>query len=326
MVRFGIVGTNWITEAFITSAKKLADFSLVAVYSRTEERANEFADQFNIPHRFTELEAMAKSNEIDAIYIASPNSFHAEQAVLCMKHGKHVLCEKPMASNSREVQKMIEVAKENNVLLMEALKTTLMPNFHSIQEHIGKLGRIRRYVGSYCQYSSRYDAYLNGKVLNAFKPQFSNGALMDLGIYCLYPLVVLFGKPLQVKANAVLLDSGVDGEGSLLMQYEDKEAVVYYSKITHSHLPAEIQGEKGNMIIDKISEPGKVEIHYRDGSIEDITYSQEHMPMYYEAKEFIDLIQKHEFESSINSHQHSLIVAEIMEEARKQTGIIYPAD
>ncbi|MED4883834.1 Gfo/Idh/MocA family oxidoreductase [Bacillus smithii] len=326
MIKFAIIGTNWITEEFIKAAKEVPDFSLKAVYSRTEEKAKEFAAKVGTELTFTNLEEMAKSNEIDAVYIASPNSFHAEQAILLMNHGKHVICEKPMASNTKEVQAMIEAAQQNNVVLMEAMKTTLLPNFQAIRKHIHKIGKIRRYFASYCQYSSRYDAYKQGTVLNAFNPQFSNGSLMDLGVYCLYPMVVLFGKPLNVKANSVKLETGVDGEGSVILDYGEMDAVVQYSKISNSYIPAEIQGEEGSIIIDAIHTPQKVEIRYRDGRIEDITETQDHHPMYYEAKEFIELIQNGKQQSEINSHQHSLTTIEIIEKARKQTGIVFPAD
>ncbi|AKP45959.1 Gfo/Idh/MocA family protein [Bacillus smithii] len=326
MIKFAIIGTNWITEEFIKAAKEVPDFSLKAVYSRTEEKAKEFAAKVGTELTFTNLEEMAKSNEIDAVYIASPNSFHAEQAILLMNHGKHVICEKPMASNTKEVQAMIEAAQQNNVVLMEAMKTTLLPNFQAIRKHIHKIGKIRRYFASYCQYSSRYDAYKQGTVLNAFNPKFSNGSLMDLGVYCLYPMVVLFGKPLNVKANSVKLETGVDGEGSVILDYGEMDAVVQYSKISNSYIPAEIQGEEGSIIIDAIHTPQKVEIRYRDGRIEDITETQDHHPMYYEAKEFIELIQNGKQQSEINSHQHSLTTIEIIEKARKQTGIVFPAD
>lgn len=326
MIRFGIIGTNWITERFIEAASKLDDFALTAVYSRTEEKAKEFAGKFNIQTIFTDLEEMAASNEIDAVYIASPNSLHAKQAIIMMQHGKHVLCEKPLASNTAEVEEMIRTAKENNVLLMEALKTTLQPNFTCIKEHLHKIGKVRRYFASYCQYSSRYDAYKEGKILNAFNPAFSNGSLMDIGIYCIYPLVVLFGEPQSVQAMGYMLESGVDGQGSVLLKYEEMDAVVMYSKITNSYIPSEIQGENGSIIIDKIHTPEKVEVRYRDGSVEDITQPQEQNTMYYEAKEFIELIKNGQLQSSVNSFEHSMITAKILEEARRQIGIVYPAD
>lgn len=326
MVRFGVVGTNWITESLITAARETGEFALTAVYSRTEERAQEFAEKHDIPHIFTDLTQMAASDALDAVYIASPNSLHAEQAIVLMDHGKHVLCEKPIASNKQELQRMIDAAARNGVLLMEALKSTLLPNFRAIQENLHKIGPIRRYFASYCQYSSRYDAYKEGKVLNAFNPKFSNGALMDLGVYCIYPLVVLLGQPRNIKANAVMLDSGVDGQGSVLLQYDQFEAAILYSKISNSYLPAEIQGENGTIWMDRINIPTKVEIRYRDGSVEDLTRLQDQDSMFYEVQEFIDLIKRGETQSSTNSWSNSLMAMEIMDETRRQIGLIFPAD
>lgn len=326
MIRFGVVGTNWITERFLKAALQAKDFQLTAVYSRTEEKAKEFAGKYGVERTFTDLKTMAASGEIDAVYIASPNSLHAEQAVIFMKNKVHVLCEKPIASNVRELQTMIAAARDNNVLLMEALKSTLMPNFLAVKENLHKIGQVRRYFASYCQYSSRYDAYRQGTVLNAFNPEFSNGSIMDIGIYCIYPLVALFGKPEEIKAAGYKLESGVDGEGSIVLKYPDMDAVIMYSKITNSSLPAEIQGEEGNIVIDKISTPEKVELHYRNGEKEDLTQDQLSDSMYYEAKEFIRLVQAGKTESDINSFANSMITMEIIEEARRQIGVVYPAD
>jgi scyllo-inositol 2-dehydrogenase (NADP+) len=325
-LRFGVIGTNWITESFINAASVVEGFTLSAVYSRTEEKAKEFAEKNGAEHIFTDVEKMAASDMIDAVYIASPNSFHAEQAITLMNHGKHVICEKPIASNVKELESMVAAAKENRVLLMEAMRSTVMPNFKSIQENLHKIGPVRRYFASSCQYSSRYDKYKEGSVLNAFNPKFSNGSMMDIGIYCLYPMVVLFGKPDSVKANGLLLESGVDGEGSILLDYEDKDAVVMYSKISNSYVPSEIQGENGSILIDHIQDMSKIEIRYKDGSTEDITVKQDKPKMYYEAKEFMDLVKNDELESKVNSHANSLAVMEIMDEARKQIGLVFPAD
>lgn len=326
MIRFGIIGTNWITERFLSGAEEVEQFALRAVYSRTEERARDFAEKYSVPHIFTSIEEMAQSGEIDAVYIASPNSFHAEQAIVCMNYGLHVLCEKPIASNSKELKRMIEAAKANGVLLMEALKSTFMPSFTAVRDQLDKVGTVRRYCSTFCQYSSRYDAYKQGTILNAFNPEFSNGALMDIGIYCIYPAVVLFGRPNEIKATGFMLESGVDGEGSILLKYDGMDAVVMYSKITDSSLPTEIQGESGNITIDKISEPVQVMLRHRNGSTEDLTQPTSDRTMSYELREFIGLIERGETESKVNSFNNSLITMEIMDEARKQMGIIYPAD
>ncbi|MDR4886743.1 Gfo/Idh/MocA family oxidoreductase [Fredinandcohnia sp. QZ13] len=326
MIRFGIIGTNWITDAFLEATKTIEDFSLTAVYSRTEERAKEFAEKYQASYTFTSIEEMAQSDVIDAVYIASPTSFHASQAIILLNHGKHVLCEKPIASNSVELNEMIHAAKGNQVLLMEALKSGFLPSYASIRENLHKIGPVRRYFASYCQYSSRYDAYKKGTILNAFKPEFSNGSLMDIGVYCVYPMVQLFGKPDSIKASGLMLDSGVDGEGSILAHYKEMEGMMMFSKITNSYIPSEIQGENGSILIDKISSPEKVEIRYRDGRVEDISILPEQHTMYYEAKEFIELIKNGSFESTVNTYENSIAVMEILDEARNQMGLVFPAD
>ncbi|QBP40472.1 Gfo/Idh/MocA family protein [Paenisporosarcina antarctica] len=326
MVRIGIIGTNFITERLLEAAEGVEDFKLTAVYSRTIEQAEQFSNKYGINLLFTNLEEMAVSEEIDAVYIASPNSFHSEQAILFLRNGKHVLCEKPLAANVYEVTTMIQAAKDHQVLLMEAMKSTLLPGFKVIQDNLYKIGPIRRYFASYCQYSSRYDKYKEGIVLNAFNPKFANGALMDLGVYCLYPLITLFGEPIEVKATGIILDSGVDGEGSVVLSYDDKDAVVMYSKISNSSLPSEIQGEEGTMIIDKINSPEKVEIHYNNGTFEQLTINQSHPVMYYEVKEFIDLINAGKLESDINSHDNSYTTMLVVDKVRAELGIVYPND
>jgi len=326
LVRFGVVGTNWITDRFLDHVKVVEEFTLTAVFSRTAEKARAFADKYGVETIFTDLEEMAKSDMIDAVYIATPNALHAEQSILFLNHGKHVLCEKPLASNTREVDAMFQAARKNGVVLMEAMKTTFLPRFQAIQQNLDKLGTIRRYFGSYCQYSSRYDKYKEGIVLNAFKPELSNGALMDLGIYCIYPLVVLFGEPKRIQASAVMLESGVDGEGSLILEYDGMQANIQFSKISDSFIPSEIQGESGSIIIDHISDPSAVSLRYRNGETEDLTVDQPIGSMAYETMEFINLIKSGKTESEVNSYKNSRITASIMEEARRQIGLVFPAD
>ena len=218
-VRFGVVGTNFISDWVIAGARQDERFELVAVYSRTQETADAFASKHNIPYTFTSLEEMAKSPLIDAVYIASPNFLHASQSILCMSYGKHVLCEKPFASNAKEVRAMIEASRTYNVTLMEAMKPTLTPNFLAVRENLGRVGTVRRYFACYCQYSSRYDKFKEGIVLNAFKPELSNGAMMDIGIYTVYPMVVLFGRPKKIDASGIVLSSGADGQGAVNFLY-----------------------------------------------------------------------------------------------------------
>lgn len=326
MIRFGVIGTSSITEEFIRCASLHGEFLLQAVYSRTEKQGRVFADKHGAKNVFTDLEEMAQSNLIDAVYIASPNSLHASQAILFMSHGKHVLCEKPMASNYKEVSLMVEASKKNQVLLMEALKTTFLPNFQAIKQNIHKIGTVRKFFSNFCQYSSRYDEYKAGNILNAFNPALSNGSIMDIGIYCIYPAVYLFGKPERVSANAIMLDSGIDGAGSIILHYSEMEVIISHSKITNSAAINEIQGEKGVLVINKMSTPKEVKIIYRDGSSEELQQDQSNDFMFYEVQEFISLIKNNKIESTINSFQLSLDVIEIMDECRRQIGLRFPAD
>lgn len=326
MINFGVVGTSEISDNFLESASLIPDFKLNAVYSRTYDKGKAFAEKYDVKNVFTDLDEMAKSELIDAVYIASPNSLHKEQAIKFLNNKKHVLCEKPMASNVKEVNAMVKAARDNKALLMEAMKVTFLPNFKVIKDNLHKVGKVRRYFASYCQYSSRYDAYKRGEILNAFKPELSNGAIMDIGTYCIHPLVNIFGKPNKVNASALKLESGVDGQGSVILSYDDMEGVVIYSKISNSYIQSEIQGEEGSIVFDKINPIEKVSIIYKNGRIEDISVPQRKEVMYYEVKEFIENIRNGKLESDTNSYFQSIIAMEIIEEARKQTGIVFPAD
>ena len=334
-IRFGVVGTNFITDWVIAGAKQDERFELTAVCSRTQERANEFAAKYDIPYTFTSLEEMAASPLIDAVYIATPNYLHAAQSILCMKHGKHVLCEKPMASNAYEVKQMIAASRQYGVTLMEAMKPTLTPNFQVLREALPKAGVIRRYFASYCQYSSRYDKFKEGIVLNAFKPELSNGAMMDIGVYTVYPMVVLFGRPKKVSASGVVLSTGTDGQGAVNFEYEGMNATVLYSKIANSSLPTEIEGEDGNFMLDKINQINRVTWQARPVAssgkgpltpVEDISAVTDKDEYYYEVAEFINLVQAGKLESEVNSHENSLITIEIIDEVRRQLGVSFLAD
>ena len=334
-IRFGVVGTNFITDWVIAGAREDSRFSLMAVCSRTQERGAEFAAKHNIPHIFTSLEDMVQSDVIDAVYIASPNYKHAEQSILAMRYGKHVLCEKPLASNAREARAMVAASNKYGVTLMEAMKSTLSPNFLAVKDNLHRIGTPRRYFASFCQYSSRYDKFKEGIVLNAFRPELSNGAMMDIGVYTLYPLIALFGPPQSINAQGVVLSSGVDGQGAVNMQYDGFNATVLYSKIANSQLPAEIEGEDGNIVIDRIQTPVDVRFYPRQAPAsghekrtegESLTGSDNHNEYYYEIKEFIDLIEQGRRESSINSHQCSIATMEVIDEVRRQLGVRYPAD
>jgi Predicted dehydrogenases and related proteins len=334
-IGFGIIGTGSITEWFLKGAREDSRFKAVGIYSRSEERGRRFADTHGIEHSYTSLNAMLESPDIHAVYIASPNYAHAAQAIRCMESRRHVLCEKPMASNSHEARMMIEVSRQNGVLLMEAMIATLNPNFARLRENMARVGTVRRYFAGYCQYSSRYDRYKQGELPNAFNPALSNGAVMDIGIYTIYPMVALFGRPESISASGILLPSGADGQGAVNFTYPGMNATVMYSKIANSYLPVEIEGEEGNLSADTIHTIRTLKFIPRPEPTsgrpvelceEVISEPLDHDRYYYEVREFIDLIINGKTESEVNSLNNSLATLEIIDAIRQQLGIVYPTD
>ena len=335
MTNFSVIGTSKITDAFIEAARQDPRFNLVAIYSRQQTTAQAFADKHNIEHCFTDLTLLATSKLIDAVYIASPNNFHAQQSIALLESGKHVLCEKPIAINCAELTKMVASAKANNVTFMEAMLVTFLPNYQQIKNHIKALGNIHKYSASFCQLSSRYPAYLRGENPNTFNLSFGNGALMDVGIYPLYLAIDLFGLPTEVIGQSHKLPTGVDGYGDLLLKYDlpdtdsnqaTLQAHISYSKLSNGNNICEIQGENGYLMWQHSSLFNEVSLHLNDGSCQTLTLAQTDNRMTYELSHFIDLIESGHSESSVNSWQLSQQVLSVIEQARKQQGIIYPAD
>lgn len=313
MVRFGIIGTSSISDKFVEALKTIKKCEVTAVYSRSVEKGDYFVTKHDIKTIYLSLEEMAESQKVDAVYIASPNGLHPSQAIKMMKSGKHVICEKAIAPTVKELDEMIKTAKENNVVLMEAMRPTLNPNFNIIKESLEKIGPVRGISASYCQYSSRYDNLKKGELTNIFDPKFSGGALYDIGVYPLYFTIGMFGIPEEYMGKNYLVSSRADGYGSIILKYSDKIASITYSKITDSKTPSEIQGEKGSIIIGKLSTVNDIKIVYRDGREEKIEIDIHKNDMVYEAMEFINLIKKGKLESDVNSHKNSRKVVEIME-------------
>lgn len=326
MINFATVGTSWITEEFITTGQTFPEFCLYSVYSRSEEKAKAFSEKHGAKKYYTDLSDMLSDKNIDAVYIASPNSLHCSQAIAAMNAGKHVICEKPAASNLRELDEMLSCAEKNGVLFMEAFKSILMPGFIACKENLSKAGLLRSVYINFSKYSSRYDAHKRGDNVNTFKAEFSNGAVMDLGVYCIWPMVALFGEPKDVKAFGITVPGGVDGAGTAVFLYDTFTVTLNYSKVSNSFLPSEIQGEDATICIDKFNIPEKVSVVYRDGRTENIPVDQRVDSMCYEIEEFMSCINSGLTESAVNTRKMSRSVMKILDEIRRQTGIVYPAD
>ncbi|MBZ9690456.1 Gfo/Idh/MocA family protein [Clostridium sp. M14] len=329
IINLGVIGSGAIAENFLDAASNFKNLNFHTFYSRNEDTAKKFKNKYNFYKASTSLNEMSKDKELDAVYIASPNALHHDHAILFLENKKHVLCEKAFASNYAQALNIINTAKKNNVVIMEAMRLTCLPNFINVKNSLHKIGKIRRYFANYCQYSSRYDKFKEGIIMNAFKKELSNGSLMDIGIYCLSPMINLFGKPQNIKCNTLFLSNGVDGQGSSILDYGDMDAVILYSKIANSNIPSEIQGEKGSIIIDKINTFKNVKLVYNDGTIENLSENQYDNDMYYEIEEFVKLINSSDVKatySSLNTLDNTLDTISTMDSMRNKLDIVFPAD
>lgn len=323
-MNLGTIGTNWITSAFIEAAKDTDSLKLTAVYSRSEQKAEQFATDHGAEHFFTDVEAMAESNSIDCVYIASPNALHYEHAILFLKNKKHVICEKPLFSNTKELEKAFKVAKENDVFLFEAMRNVHMPNFITLKEHVEKAGKLRSAVLNYAKYSSRYNNVLNGEEPNIFSLEYSGGALVDLGVYPLAAAVSLFGKPEQVTYSPALIATGVDGSGTLILTYSNFICTILCSKISTSYNPSEIQGEKGTFTIDDMGAFSNVDFtDIHSGKTDVIGINHQEKEMFYEAEKFFRIIKTNNLVEYETLKKLSHDILSITELARKENGIVY---
>ena len=323
-IRFGVIGTGPISERFAQAGIKCKSFALTAVYSRELSRARAFAASYGAEHCYDDLDSFCRSPHIDAVYIGTPNSLHCPQATKALQAGKHVLCEKPLASNITEVNAMMETARKNGVVLLEILRPVSSSAYSVIKERIGELGAIRRVSVSYHQYSSRYDNYKNGIIENAFNPELSNAALMDIGCYCVQWLVGLFGSPKSVISRSIKLKTGFEGAGIFLAEYDGMIAQVSYSKITQGVAPSIIEGENGSIVLDHPVATRKITLVTRDGreTVWDIDRSEDN---------FLKVIEG--FTRFIHSdagldayHACSINAMKIMDTVREQQSIVFPAD
>ncbi|EJG0709167.1 Gfo/Idh/MocA family oxidoreductase [Vibrio parahaemolyticus] len=324
MFKLAVIGTNWISQQFVEAAIQTKQFCLKAVYSRDIEKARLFGTPYDADTYYDSLEALGQDADIDAVYIASPNSLHAPQAIQMLKAGKHVICEKSMASNYALAQQMFACAEENNVVLFEAFMSPYTPNFQVLKESLPSIAPLRHATISYCQYSSRYQKYLNGENPNTFNPAFSNGSIMDIGYYCVGSAIELFGEPNSVQASAHVLPSGVDGCGSVTLAYDGFNVNLLHSKVSDSLIPSEFQGEQGSVLVDMIATGRGVERILRGEEKETLTLPQTENHMFYEAEAFAKQLKLGVIDEQMK--QRSLTVAKVLTEVRKQTGVVFPAD
>lgn len=330
-IRIGVIGTNYISDNFCTAAMQVPGIELYAVYSRKQETGEAFARKYGIGHIHSDYDQFLSCG-LDAVYVASPNYVHCAQTLKALEQKKHVLCEKVMAVNEKEVSAMIECALRNKAVLLEAMRPDFDPAFTAVESALPRIGKLRRATFEYCQYSGRYDSFRNGEVLNAFDPSLCNAAIMDIGVYCIHSLVRFFGAPRDIKAFSTFLDNGFEGSGIVLMKYDGFLAEAVYSKISVSVNPCVIQGEDGSILINHIGQPQAIEVRRRSGTRDPLNGGiSEMLPlsavpnnMVYEIQEFLRLIRAGEVRHKYL--QYSLDAIRVMDEARRQNKIIFPGE
>lgn len=323
-MNFGIIGTNFISDALV-AALPLAASRAVAVYSRKWETGAAFAHKHGIPHVFDDMEAFLSSDLFDAVYVASPNFLHEAQSIAALAHGKHVLCEKPIAPSYAGFLRMQAAARESGCVLMEAMRPhhdTLIGTVKN--EILPRLGHVHTAALSFCQYSSRYDKFLAGEYTNTFDPALSNAALLDIGIYPIAAAVLLFGEPVSVKAKSVFLPGGFEGEGELQLEYDDAVISVIYSKIRNDSTPSVLLGDHASLTLDKISQPSR--ITYRFYTDEEFVITRDSDGFGNMFEEVLDFKQAIRSGNLTPYHEESAIALRICDEARRQTGIRFPSD
>jgi predicted dehydrogenase len=267
---------------------------------------------------------LVKDPDIDAIYVSTPHAFHCDQTILALTHGKPVLCEKPMALTQREVGKMVQAARDNNVFLMEAMWTRFLPHTEKILQLIrkGELGEIK-YVRADFGFAGPY--HPDNRLFNL---ALGGGALLDIGIYPLFLCLLLLGEPQNILATGQLAPTGADESSHALLQYKEGATAVMSSTFTaQTSITAEIAGTKGLIQIPSAWYKNDHFILQRPGAGPE-TIRMEPMVngFEYQIRELMRCVDKGLIESPSMSHDFSLLMSRTMDEIRRQIGVRYPGE
>lgn len=322
-MRFATVGTSWITESFIASGRLLDGFELYAVYSRNADKAESFAAKNSARTAYSDYCEMLADDNIDAVYIASPNSCHFEHSLAAVRAGKHVLCEKPAVVTSEQLCMIAEEAEKNGVVFMEAIKSLHADSLPLLKNAVKECGIVRTATIDFSQLSSKYKALKNGEKPNIFNPMLCTGGLMDLGVYNIYAAVELFGEPEKIISHCDFLDTGADHSGTVIFIYPDKSVTLTYSKTGQSFAPSQIFGDEGTVTFASCSKLTDIKL-YKGGRIEEIyPKTDENEVMSMEIRDFMAFVNNGKDEEYYGCIEMSKTVCRLIEEIRKQNRFIF---
>lgn len=324
-MKLATIGTGMIVNKFLEAVNRVDEIECTAVYSRSEKKAKELANRFNVEKTYTDFDKMLEDPTIDVVYVASPNSLHFKQSKQIILAKKHVICEKPLTSTVSELEELLALANENNVFFFEAIIPMHLPNFHLIKEKIDNIGEVKMVFSNFLQYSSKMEAFKKGETPNVFNPKFSGGALMDLNIYNLHFVMGLFGKPLNASYHPTLAENGIDVAGTLVLTYPTFNALCSAAKNVQADNYATIYGEKGSIeVIKEVSAIQKFNVVLDQTS----TYNKqsEENGMVYEIVDFIRIINNKLMDEYQQLCDHSLSVYKVLHQSRKEANVIFDAD
>lgn len=326
-MRVAVVGTGFISTLV---APKIArwGYTVTDVVStpRSIAKAKELAGPLGA-RAGCDYDAVLAREDVDAVYLGVPNDLHRDYAMRALRAGKHVILEKPMASNSGEAQQILDLARERGLLLFDATTTFYLPTTRKVAEWLPLVGDVKLAVANYSQYSSRYDRFKRGDIAPAFDPAHSGGALMDLGHYCVSWLCRMFGEPRGVT-YAANVERGIDTSGVALLDYGDFKAMSIAAKDCDAPSYQIVQGSAGYIRVDgKPNGLGTVELRLHDGSVQ--TYVPPKQDQYqgeFDALRTFAEGGDEGLEDCWRMAELGLVVSRVQTLARASAGIVFPAD
>ena len=323
-VKWGIIGTGNISGKFANALTMLPEAELVAVASREVSTAKRFAEKHQIPRAYPSYQELADDPDIDVVYIGTPHTFHLENSALCMRGGKAVLCEKALTINAREAREMVRIAREENVFLMEAMIPRHIPLLKKVVSWVqdGRIGEVRMVRASRC---ARRDFAPEARQLN---PELGGGSLLDVGVYVISFASQIFAKkPVEILGLGHIGELGSDEHGVAVLKYNEGEiADLSFALRTEAVDEAYIFGTEGYIKIHELfAVPGKVSLFIGNKEIEVLEGPTDNA-LNYEAEEVMRCLNKGLKESPYMPLNESIEIMEIMDEIRRQWGLVYSND
>lgn len=325
-MKLGIVGTGQIAKEVMPFLGSWGwTVEALCGTPRSAETVRDLCAIHGISLAYTDYSAMLREAEVDAVYIATPNSLHYDFAKQALETGHNVILEKPMTSHCREAEELSDLAREKNLYLFEAITTLYMPCYEKIREWLSRIGTVKLVSCNFSQYSSRYDAFRDGDTPPVFDPAKSGGALMDLNLYNLHYLVGLFGCPQDVSYHPNL-ERGIDTSGVLLLDYGAFRAVSIAAKDSSAPPSYIIQGTEGYIRQDMPANTcTEAVLRLNDGTEEHFqsSFSSRLEP---EFRAFAKEIASGSRDICCSRLEHSILVSRILTDARLGAGLHFPTD